>query len=53
MSDKEKEMVQKISELPDRLQDKFLDRLDGAVMALDVLSCVKGEDEDEQREGGC
>lgn len=37
MSDKEKEMAQKIAELPDRLQDKFLERLEGAVMALDAM----------------
>ena len=37
MSEKEKVMVEKISKLPSALQDKFCDKLDGAIMALDVL----------------
>lgn len=37
MSDKEKEMAQKIAELPDRLQDKFLEGITWAAMTLDAM----------------
>lgn len=45
MSEKEKTMLKKIAQLPPELQDKLADRIDGAVMALDMLG--KGEKEDE------
>lgn len=37
MSEKEKTMIEKIAKLPPELQDKFCDKLDGAVMAMDIL----------------
>lgn len=37
MSDREKDMVQRIAELPPALQEKMLDTLNGAVMAMEVL----------------
>ena len=37
MSDKEKDLVQKIAAMPDRLKEKFLDKADGALMAMDAL----------------
>ena len=41
MSEKEKDMLQKIAALPAPLQDKFLERIQGAVMALDTLGAEK------------
>lgn len=38
MSAKEKELLNKISGLPEPLQDKFLAMASGATMALDTLS---------------
>lgn len=38
MSAKEKELLNKISGLPEPLQDKFLAMANGATMALDALS---------------
>ena len=37
MSEKEKDLVQKIAAMPDRLKEKFLDKADGALMAMDAL----------------
>lgn len=37
MSEKEKALVQKIAAMPDRLKEKFLDKADGALMAMDAL----------------
>lgn len=37
MSEKEKAMLEKIAALPDPIKEKFIDRLDGARIALDVL----------------
>ena len=37
MSDKEKQMIEKIAALPEGLQQRFVDRIDGAAMALDEL----------------
>lgn len=37
MSEKEKNMLDKIAQLPPELQDRIADKLDGAVMALDAL----------------
>jgi hypothetical protein len=41
MSEKEKVMIEKISKLPSALQDKFCDKLDGAIMALDTMQTEK------------
>lgn len=41
MSEKEKDMLEKIAALPAPLQDKFLERIQGATMALDVLDAEK------------
>ena len=38
MSEKEHDMLEKIRSLPKPLQEKFVDRLDGAVMAIDTLA---------------
>lgn len=37
MSEKEKTILEKMAQLPPELQDKFVDKIDGAVMALDML----------------
>ncbi len=44
MSEKEHDMLEKIRSLPKPLQEKFVDRLDGAVMAIDTLA-QRGETE--------
>lgn len=46
MSEKEKKVVEKICKLPPELLDKFVDKLDGAAMAVEYLS------RDEKSEGG-
>lgn len=48
MSEKEKSMIEKIAKLPPELQDKFCDKLDGAVMALDMLGVKPPEQEDKK-----
>lgn len=48
MSEKEKKMIEKIAKLPPELQDKFADKLDGAVMALDMLDRQKKKEEAEK-----
>lgn len=45
MSEKEKTVIEKMAQLPPELQDKFVDKIDGAIMALDMLG--KGDKEDE------
>lgn len=37
MSEKEKQILDKIAKLPAPLQDKFLDRLEGARLAIDAI----------------
>lgn len=37
MSDKEQRILQLVSELPPEIQDRFLDRLEGAALALEAL----------------
>lgn len=44
MSEKEKVMLEKIAKLPPKLLDKFADKVDGAVMALDVLEATKEQE---------
>lgn len=48
MSEKEKTILSKMAKLPEQLQDKFLDRLEGAAMAIDMMKEV----EHEPRENG-
>ena len=50
MSEKEKQMLEKISKLPAALQEKFVDRLQGAVMALDVLDAAQNEEKQKPKE---
>lgn len=47
MSDKEKTLVEKIRELPTALQEKFGDRVDGAIMAMEALALAAGEKKNE------
>ncbi len=37
MSKQEQEIIEQIAKLPPELQDKFLERIQGATMAMDVL----------------
>lgn len=37
MSEKQKALIEKIAQLPDTLQDKFMDKIDGAIVALDFV----------------
>lgn len=43
MSEKEKAILSKMAKLPEPLQDKFLDRLEGAAMAIDMMKEVEHE----------
>ena len=43
MSEKEKTILSKMARLPEQLQDKFLDRLEGAAMAIDMMKEVDHE----------
>ena len=38
MSDKEKELIEKIAQLPEDLQERFLYQAMGAAIALDVMA---------------
>lgn len=38
MSEKQKALAEKIAALPEKLQDKFTDKVDGAIMALDLMA---------------
>lgn len=50
MSEKEKILVEKIAAMPDRLKEKFLDKADGALMAMDAM---KDQPEtDAEKKGG-
>ena len=51
MSDREKDLVQQIGKLPDKLQDIFLDMASGALMALESMG-EKKEAEDDAGETG-
>ena len=44
MSEKAQMILEKVSAMPEPLQDKFLDRLDGAAMAVETLSAGKEAD---------
>ena len=45
MSDKEKELVAQISELPPEVQDKFLLMAQGAVIGLECAKASEAKDE--------
>lgn len=47
MSEKEEKMFKNITMLPQELQDKFYDRLDGAIMALDAMETAKKQHQTE------
>lgn len=36
MSEKEKAMIEKIAQLPSELQNRIVDQIDGAIMAMDM-----------------
>lgn len=44
MSEREKQILEGVSKLPDKLQDRFLDQIQGASMALDMLGTVPAPD---------
>lgn len=44
MSEKEKDLVEKIAAMPDRLKEKFLDKADGALMAMDAMKSNANDD---------
>ncbi len=46
MDEKEKAFLQKISQLPEELQDKMAAQIDGAVMALDMLEQSKKKEDE-------
>lgn len=50
MSDKEKRIMEGVSKLPGPLKDRFLDKLEGAAMALDALGAAPKSDEKEGAE---
>lgn len=45
MSEKEKRIAESITKLPDPLQDRFLNQIQGAVMALDMLGASPPEED--------
>lgn len=49
MSEKEKELCAKVAKLPQELLDKFVDKIDGAAMALEVLAAEKTERPEEKK----
>lgn len=50
MSEKEKAILNKMAKLPEPLQDKFLDRLEGAAMAIDMMKEVDHEPREKEKE---
>ena len=48
MSEKDKTILSKMAKLPEPLQDKFLDRLEGAAMAIDMMKEVDHEPREER-----
>lgn len=46
MSDREKELVEKISRLPDNLQERFLYQAQGAALAVEALNDAEAEKAD-------
>ena len=58
MSEREKQLLEGVAKLPEPLRKQFLDKIDGAAMALDYLGtaptmvCQEGGPESEPGEGG-
>lgn len=54
MSEREKQILEGVSKLPDQLKGRFLDQIQGASMALglDTKTEKEGGAEDEPGEGG-
>lgn len=51
MSEKEKRVLEGITKLPGPLRERFLDKIEGAVMALDALGALhQGEQKGGQNE---
>lgn len=46
MSEKAQAILEKVAAFPEKLQDKFLDKLDGAAMYADVMSETGKEEAD-------
>lgn len=51
MSDKERELIEKVAKLPEPLRVKFLDQARGAVLAMDALGYKTEKGEDDESEG--
>lgn len=49
MSQKEKTLAEKLGQLPKALQSQFADRIDGAVMALELLKPEEPEQKGEPK----
>ena len=49
MSEKERELQKGIAKLPESLQDRFLDQVRGAALALDLLAVKSAAVPDSQR----
>lgn len=52
MSEKEKALCEKLAKLPPELQDKFYDKLDGAVMVIDAMEAAKAQPVEQPAERG-
>lgn len=55
MSEREKQLLEGVAKLPEPLRKQFLDKIDGAAMALDYLGasdCKEGGPEGEPGESG-
>ena len=48
MSERDHDMLEKIRGLPGPLQEKFIDRLDGAAMAMETLTASGSAEKGEQ-----
>ena len=47
MSDKEKKIMENVAKLPAPLKDRFLDKIEGAVMALDLKAQPEQKNEED------
>ena len=52
VSEKQKALAEKIAALPEKLQDKFTDKVDGAIMALDLMAEAQADAEKEGNKSG-
>lgn len=50
MSEKEKRIMENVAKLPDPLMDRFLDKIEGAVMALDMTATQPPGKENDKHE---